>query len=72
MTRERPLEIRETYAREEEEEEELVTLVRPGGEKDVTLFTEAGPIRFLEGRARNVPLPLAEELARQPGWTVEP
>ncbi len=50
--------------------EELVTLARPGGERDVTLFTAAGPIRFLEGRAR-VPLSVARELAG-PGWTIEP
>ncbi len=51
--------------------EELVTLAKPGGERDVTLFTAAGPLRFLEGRARDVPLAVARELAG-PGWTIEP
>jgi hypothetical protein len=49
---------------------ELVTLARPGGERDVTVFTAAGSIRFLEGRAR-VPLSVAQELAG-PGWSIEP
>ncbi len=49
----------------------LVTLAKPGGERDVTLLTAAGPIRFLEGRAHNVPLPVARELAG-PGWSIEP
>ena len=53
------------------EAEELVVLVRPGPERDIVLFTEAGPIRFFESRAR-VPLSVAEELARRPGWTIEP
>jgi hypothetical protein len=51
--------------------EELVTLVRPGGERDVTLFTAHGPVRFLEGRAHDVPLSVARELAAA-GWTIEP
>ncbi len=51
--------------------EELVTLAKPGGEKEVTLFTASGPIRFLEGRAHNVPLSVARELAG-PGWSIEP
>ncbi len=51
--------------------EELVTLARPGGERDATVFTAAGPIRFLEGRAHNVPLSVARELA-EPGWSIEP
>ncbi len=50
--------------------EELVTLAKPGEERDITLLTAAGPIRFLEGRAR-VPLSVARELAG-PGWTIEP
>ncbi len=51
--------------------EELVTLAKPGGERDVTLFTAHGPVRFLEGRAHGVPLSVARELAG-PGWTIEP
>ncbi|MDP9486497.1 MAG: hypothetical protein M3Q49_12075 [Actinomycetota bacterium] len=51
--------------------EELVTLARPGGERDVVLFTAHGPVRFLEGRAHNVPLSVARELAG-PGWSIEP
>ncbi len=50
--------------------EELVTLAKPGVEKDVTYLTMAGAIRFVEGRAR-VPLSVAEELAG-PGWSIEP
>ncbi len=50
---------------------ELVILARPGGERDITLLTAYGPIRFLEGRAHNVPLSIARELAG-PGWTIEP
>lgn len=50
---------------------ETVTLVKPGGEKDVTYLSAAGPIRFLEGRAEGVPLPVARELAG-PGWSIEP
>lgn len=49
--------------------DEPVMLARPGGEKDVTLFTAAGPVRFLEGRAC-VPLAVARELAG-PGWSIE-
>ena len=51
--------------------EELVVLLRPGGEKDIVLLTQHGPIRFIEGRAL-LPLSLARELARRPGWCVEP
>jgi hypothetical protein len=51
--------------------EELVTLARPGGEKDVTLLSEFGGIRFLEGRAHGVPLRVALKLAG-PGWAIEP
>ncbi len=51
--------------------EELVTLAKPGGEKEVTLFTASGPIRFIEGRAHGVPLSVARELAG-PGWSIEP
>ena len=51
--------------------EELVTLAKPGGEKDVTLFTAAGPIRFVEDRAHGVPLSVARGLAG-PGWSIEP
>ncbi len=51
--------------------EPLVTLAKPGGERDVTLLTAHGPIRFLEGRAHDVPLSVAHELAG-PGWTIEP
>ncbi len=50
---------------------ELVTLARPGGERDVVLFTAHGPVRFLEGRAHDVPLSVARELAG-PGWSIEP
>jgi hypothetical protein len=50
--------------------EEFVTLVRPGEERDITLLTAHGHVRFLEGRAR-VPLAVARELAG-PGWTIEP
>ncbi len=50
--------------------EELVTLARPGGEKDVTLLTAHGPVRFLEGRAHGVPLSVARELAGV-GWSIE-
>ncbi len=50
--------------------EPLVTLAKPGGERDVTLLTAHGPIRFLEGRAR-VPLAVARGLAG-PAWTIEP
>ncbi len=53
------------------EEAPLVTVVKPGGEKDITLLTEAGPIRFLEGRAHGVPLPVALKLV-SPGWAIEP
>ena len=49
----------------------LVTLARPGPEKDVTYLSPAGPIRFLEGRADGVPLSAALELAG-PGWAIEP
>lgn len=51
--------------------EELVTLARPGGERDVTLLTAHGPIRFVEGRAHNVPLSIAQDLAGA-GWSIEP
>jgi len=51
--------------------EEPVTLARPGGERDVILLSEFGPIRFLEGRAHGVPLRVALRLAG-PGWAVEP
>ncbi len=51
--------------------EPLVSLAKPGGERDVTLFTAHGPVRFLEGRAHGVPLSVARELAG-PGWTIEP
>ena len=51
--------------------EELVVLLRPGGEKDIVLLTQHGPIRFIEGRAL-LPLSVAEELARRPGWSIEP
>ncbi len=52
--------------------EGLVTLVRPGTEKDVTLLSAWGEIRFLEGRSvRGVPLRIARKLAG-PGWTIEP
>jgi hypothetical protein len=50
--------------------EELVTLAKPGEQRDVTLVTAAGPIRFLEGRAHDVPLSVARELAG-PGWVLE-
>ncbi|MDP9486064.1 MAG: hypothetical protein M3Q49_09825 [Actinomycetota bacterium] len=51
--------------------EPLVSLAKPGEERDVILVTAAGPIRFLEGRAHDVPLSVARELAG-PGWTIEP
>ncbi len=51
--------------------EERVTLVKPGAEKDVTYLTTAGAIRFVEGRAHDVPLAVARELAG-PGWSIEP
>ncbi len=52
--------------------EELVTVCKPGGEKDVTYVSAAGPIRFLEGKAR-VPLSVARQLAAgRSGWTIEP
>ncbi len=52
--------------------EELVTLVRPGGEHDITLLSTAGAIRFVEGRSvQGVPLHIAQELARW-GWLIEP
>ncbi len=59
--------------RRREAEEELVALVGPADQKDVTYLTEAGPIRFVEGRAR-VPLSVARKLARapRPGWLIEP
>lgn len=50
--------------------EKLVTLARPGGERDVTVLGPSGPVRFLEGRA-DVPLSVALELAG-PGWSIEP
>ena len=53
------------------EAEELVVVVRPGPERDIVFVTKHGPVRFFEGRAR-VPLSVAEELARRPGWTIEP
>ena len=53
------------------EAEHLVVVVRPGGEKDITMITEFGEVRFIEGRAL-LPLSLARELARRPGWCVEP
>ena len=49
---------------------ELVTLAKPGGEKDVTYLGPSGPVRFVEGRA-DVPLSVALELAG-PGWSIEP
>ncbi len=53
-------------------EEERVILVRPGTEKDVTLLSTWGEIRFLEGRSvRGVPLRIAQKLAG-PGWWMEP
>ena len=53
------------------EAEQLVTLAKPGPERDIVLLTQHGPIRFIEGRAR-VPLSVAEELSRRPGWALEP
>ncbi len=54
-------------------EEELVTLVKPGTEKDVVFLCSAGALRFVEGRSvRGVPLRVARELAAQPGWWLEP
>ena len=50
--------------------EELVTLCRPGNEKDVTYLGAAGAVRFVEGRA-SVPLSVAREMAG-PGWSIEP
>ena len=53
--------------------EELVTLAKPADEKDVTYFSEVGPLRFIEGKAHGVPLSVAGKLAAgRPGWTIEP
>ncbi len=53
--------------------EELVTVCKPGDEKDVTYLSEVGPIRFVEGKAYGVPLSVARKLAGgRPGWTIEP
>ncbi len=53
-------------------QEVLVVLVRPGTEKDVTLLSTWGEIRFLEGRSTApVPLRIARELVG-PGWSIEP
>jgi hypothetical protein len=53
--------------------EELVTVAGPADQRDVTYVSEAGPIRFLEGRAYGVPLSVARKLAEgRPGWTIEP
>ena len=53
------------------EAQRFATVVKPGPERDIVLLTEFGPVRFLEGRAR-LPLSVAEELVRQPGWYLEP
>jgi hypothetical protein len=54
-------------------DEELVTVAKPGEEKDVTYLSEAGPIRFSEGKAYGVSLSVARKLADgRPGWTIEP
>ncbi len=53
-------------------QEELVVLVRPGNEHDITLLSAAGPIRFVQSRSvEGVPLSVARELAG-PGWWIEP
>jgi hypothetical protein len=51
--------------------EELVNLLKPGPERDVTYLSAAGEIRFVEGRAEGVPLSVARELAG-PSWSIEP
>lgn len=54
-------------------EQELVTLVAPTETKDVTYYSEVGPLRFLEGRCHGVPISDAEKVAAsRPGWTIEP
>ncbi len=51
--------------------EELVTVLRPGNEHDVTYLSPAGAVRFLEGRAHNVPLEVARAMVG-PGWIIKP
>ncbi len=51
--------------------EELVTVAGPADHKDVVYFSEAGPIRFVEGKAHWVPLSVAEKIANRPGWVIE-
>ena len=63
--------VTESY--EHPEAEELVTIARPADVKDTTYYSEAGPLRFLEGRAHGVPLSVARKVAAgRPGWTIEP
>ncbi len=53
-------------------EEERVVLVGPADQKDVTLLSAWGEIRFVEGRSvRAIPLSVAKEVAG-PGWWMEP
>jgi hypothetical protein len=53
--------------------EEFVSVVKPADENDVTYFSGAGSVRFLEGRARGVPLSVARKLTEgRPGWLIEP
>jgi hypothetical protein len=50
--------------------DEYVTLVAPGGHKDIIYLTAGGPIRFFEGCAR-VPESVARKHLR-PGWHIRP
>ena len=53
--------------------EALVTVAKPGDEKDVTYLSEVGEVRFVEGKAHGVPLSVARKLANgRVGWVVEP
>ncbi len=51
--------------------EELVTVLRPGNENDVTYLSPAGGVRFVEGRAHDVPFAVARAIVG-PGWIIKP
>ncbi len=62
----------DTEKPERRAEEELVTLVGPADQKDVTYLTGAGPIRLIDGKAHGVPLSVARKLAEgRRGWLIE-
>lgn len=53
------------------ENSEYVTVAKHGEHGNAVLFTGAGPIRLLEGKAR-VPVSVARMLVTESGWTIEP